>query len=56
MTTLLYEEETYRIRGACFEVYKEEGCGFLEAVYRECLEIELDLQGIEFATQPRLVL
>ena len=33
MADLLYEQETYRIRGACFEVYKEKGCGFLEAVY-----------------------
>jgi hypothetical protein len=23
-----------------FEVYTEKGCGFLEAVYQECLEIE----------------
>jgi PD-(D/E)XK nuclease superfamily len=30
---LVYKEESYRIIGACFEVYKEMGCGFLEAVY-----------------------
>ena len=40
MTDLLYGQDTYRFRGACFEVYKEKGCGFLEAVYQECLEIE----------------
>jgi GxxExxY protein len=45
---LLYEQETYRILGACFEVYKEQGCGFLEGVYQECLEIEMDLQQIPF--------
>jgi GxxExxY protein len=45
---LLYEQETYRILGACFEVYKEKGCGFLEAVYQECLEIEMELQQIPF--------
>jgi GxxExxY protein len=56
MTDLLYEQETYRIRGACFEVYKEKGCGFLDAVYQECLEIESALPGIEFASQPRLVI
>lgn len=56
MTDLLYEEETYRLRGACFEVYKEKGCGFLEAVFQECLEIELGLQGITFVVQPRLEL
>jgi GxxExxY protein len=26
--------------GACFEVYKDKGSGFLEDVYQECLEIE----------------
>ena len=35
----LLESETYSILGACFEVYKEKGCGFLESVYQECLEI-----------------
>lgn len=37
---MLYAEEVYTILGACFEVYKRMGCGFLEAVYQECLEIE----------------
>ncbi len=54
--TLLYEEETYRILGACFEVYKDKGCGFLEAVYQECLEIEFSLQSIPFEIQPPLSL
>lgn len=31
--SLIFEEETYAIRGAAFEVYEEMGCGFLEAVY-----------------------
>ncbi len=30
---LVFEEESYAIRGVVFEVYKEIGCGFLEAVY-----------------------
>jgi GxxExxY protein len=42
--------------GACFEVYKEKGCGFLEAVYQESLELELSDQGIPFAAQCRLAL
>jgi GxxExxY protein len=37
---IIYKEEAYAIIGACFEVYNEMGCGFLEAVYQECLEIE----------------
>lgn len=53
---LIHEEETYRILGACFEVYKEKGCGFLEAVFQECLELEFTLQGIPFVAQPELAL
>ena len=37
---IIYKEESYRIMRSCFEVYKEMGCGFLEAVYQECLEME----------------
>ena len=52
-TDLIFKEESYKIIGACFEVYREKGCGFLEAVYQECLEIELRLQVVPFvAKQP----
>jgi hypothetical protein len=44
MGSIIHKLESYEIMGACFEVYKEKGCGFLEAVYQECLEIELALQ------------
>ncbi len=56
MAELLYPSESYRIIGACFEVYKELGPGFLEAVYQESLEIEFDLQKIPFHSQPELPL
>ena len=46
--------ESYQILGACFEVYKEKGCGFLEAVYQECLAIEFGLQQIPFVPKPML--
>jgi hypothetical protein len=42
-TELIFKEESYKIIGACFEVYREKGCGFLEGVYQECLEIELQM-------------
>ena len=53
---LLYKDESYLIRGAVFEVYREMGCGFLEAVYQECLEKELHKQSIPFVSQPKLEL
>jgi GxxExxY protein len=56
MAEIIYKEESYRIMGACFEVYKEMGCGFLEPVYQECLEIELASQGIPFRPQVKLAL
>ncbi len=33
MSEIVYKEESYAIMGACFEVYKNMGCGFLESVY-----------------------
>ncbi len=51
MEEYLHKDETYKIIGACFEVYNEKGCGFLEPVYQECLEMELGMQSIPFAPQ-----
>lgn len=53
---LLYADETYAIRAACFEVYKEKGSGFVESVYQECLEIEFGLCGLLYVSHPRLEL
>ncbi|MBW2341096.1 MAG: hypothetical protein JRF50_12280, partial [Deltaproteobacteria bacterium] len=33
-TQIVFKEESYKIIGASFEVYKEKGNGFLEAVKR----------------------
>jgi len=54
--SLIYKDEVYAIQGAVFEVYREMGCGFLEAVYQECLEKELRLRGIPFVAQQELKL
>ncbi len=51
---LLYQEESYAIRGAIFEVYNEVGPGFLEAVYQECLEKEMTLRSIPYETQKEI--
>jgi GxxExxY protein len=51
-TEPVYKEESYAIIDACFEVYKNKGCGFLEPIYHECLEIELEFQQIPFLSKP----
>ena len=56
MSNLIYEEESYLIRGACIEVHKEMGNGYLEAVYQECLEREFSVRGIPFQSQAELIL
>ena len=56
MPELLYEEETYSIRGAVFEVYREMGSGCLEPVYQECLEIEFRRRNMPFIATDELKL
>ena len=56
MAEIVYKEESYQIIGACFEVYNEMGCGFLEAVYQECLAIEFRLRHLSFVAQHELML
>lgn len=53
---ILFKEESYKIMGACFEVYKDKGNGFLEDVYQECLSIEFEEQSIPFEEKPKLEL
>lgn len=56
MDEIVYREECYKIQGAVFSVYREMGCGFLEAVYQECLEKEFGAQEIPFVAMPELQL
>ncbi len=49
-------DEVYEIQGAVFTVYREMGCGFLEAVYQECMERELGRRGMGYRSQPALQL
>ena len=55
-TEIVFKDESYRIMGACFEVYKEKGAGFVEPVYQECLELELSMQEIPYMPQVALEL
>lgn len=54
MTELLLKDEVFRVIGCAFEVYNDLGCGFLEPIYQEALELELTEQGIPFEAQKRL--
>ena len=51
---LLYPDETYAIRGALFEVYREIGNGLREEVYQQCLEREFALRSIPFEAKKEL--
>jgi len=48
---LILKDEVYAIVGAAMEVSNELGSGFLEAVYQEAMEIELEEQDIPFVAQ-----
>ena len=53
---LIFESESYAIRGAAMAVYKSMGPGFLEGVYQECLELEFMRRGVPFESQKALTL
>jgi len=56
MTEIIHKQESYKIVGACFEIYNDKGCGFLEPVYQECLAIEFECQRIPAIAKPSLTL
>jgi GxxExxY protein len=56
MSELILGDESYQVVGACFEVYNEMGCGFLESVYQECLGYELTDRAIPFTEKTNLPL
>ena len=56
MAEIIYRKESYPIIGACFEVYNQKGCGFLEPVYQECLGIEFEYQRIPAIAKSLLAL
>ncbi len=54
MAEIIYKDESFKIIGACFEVYNHKGFGFTEPVYQECLQHEFTMQGIPYTAQPEL--
>jgi GxxExxY protein len=49
--TILYKDECFSIQSCAFEVNRKLGSGFLEAVYQEALEIELEKARIPYEAQ-----
>ena len=54
MTNIILKEESYNVIGACMNVHKELGCGFLEPIYQEALEYEFKLSNIPFEREKHL--
>ncbi|MGZ3559458.1 MAG: GxxExxY protein [Thermodesulfobacteriota bacterium] len=46
-TNIIYQDLSYQIMGAIFEVHKELGPGFLESVYENALLLELTSRGMK---------
>ena len=54
MVTLLYEQESYIIRGGCFEVYKQFRNRHKEKVYGRALTIYLKKNGLSVEQEKQL--
>lgn len=54
MSKLLFEDETFKVIGACIKVHKKLGSGFTEAVYQKALEKEFLNADIPFEQQKKL--
>lgn len=51
MQTILYKEEVYNFIGRCMEVYNNLGFGFLEIVYKDAIQLELEEENIPFSRE-----
>lgn len=51
---LIYEKESYLIRGACFDLYKKFGGAFKESIINKALVSELKFKGLNIENQKRI--
>ncbi len=54
MNNLIFEKESYAIRGGCFEVYKQFRNRHKEKVYRRALVIFLKSRGLEIEEEKQI--
>jgi GxxExxY protein len=50
----LFKDESYKIIGFCMDVHSNLGCGFLEAVYQEALELEFIRNSVPYEMESQL--
>ena len=50
----LFKSECYKIIGCCMDVHSNLGCGFLESVYQEALELELIRNSIPYEVESQI--
>ena len=53
-TKLLYEDLTYKIRGACYDVWNSFGGAFKEKVVDNALTVALEQRGLKVKNQVRI--
>jgi GxxExxY protein len=51
---IIFKDECYLIIGACMEVHKKLGSGFLESVYAEALELEFKKLNVPYEREKKL--
>lgn len=56
MAELILKDEVFEIIGAAMEVYYHLGRGFLEPVYQEALEVEMEHRHVPFEGQFQLTI
>jgi len=55
MGNLIYKEESYELLGILFEVHNQLGGGFLEIVYSDAVQYELEQKKIPFEREKKFV-